>query len=301
MIPIALVTGFLGSGKTTFLRRLSRAHAGRRLAYIVNDFASVDVDAQALSELDGEMVSLPGGSIFCRCLATPFTGALRRLAAMAPVLEGVVVEASGMADPRAVGDLLAETRLDRHFTLASVVAMADPATFHKLLATLPAIRSQVEASDVVLLNKSDLHAEVDLLRTEEALRGVRADVPILRCARAEADVALFQGTSHALHVHAPLAPCRDTSFCSAHIPFDSTRPVDARDLCTLLNRYAAVLLRAKGFVPTARGLVEIQWTMNSPGSAAILAGTPRGARPGLALIVQGGAEEALDELVRCLQ
>ncbi|MCL1888415.1 MAG: hypothetical protein FWF96_06050, partial [Kiritimatiellaeota bacterium] len=97
MIPLALVAGFLGSGKTTFLRRVSSRNDGRRLAFLVNDFAGVDVDAQLLSDLDGEIVSIPGGSIFCRCLATTFTNALKKILRVEPPVEGVIIEASGMA------------------------------------------------------------------------------------------------------------------------------------------------------------------------------------------------------------
>lgn len=296
MLPLALITGFLGSGKTTFLRRLSAAHRGRRLAFVVNDFAAVDVDAQALADLDGEIVSLPGGSIFCRCLATTFTKSLQRLAALEPPVEGVVVEASGMADPRAVADLLRETRLDRQFTLACVIALADPATFHKLLATLPAVRSQVETADVVLLNKTDLHDESAILRTEAALRSVRADVPILRCTRAEADVALFQGSSHALRVHAPLTPCRDPSFLSATVRFNPAARLDPAAVLATLNRHADVLWRAKGHIPTAHGLAELQWTMDTPCSISTVP-APRGAQPALVLIARGDADDALDRLV----
>lgn len=299
MLPLALVTGFLGSGKTTFLRRLSRSHAGRRLAFAVNDFAAIDVDAQALADLDGEIVSLPGGSIFCRCLATTFTKTLQRLASLEPPVEGVVVEASGMADPRAVADLLRETRLDRHFALASVIALADPATLHKLLATLPAVRSQIEAADVVLLNKTDLHDETAILRAETAIRGVRPDVPVVRAVRAEVEVSLFQGQSHALRVHAPLTPCRDPSFLSACARFDAAARLDPTALAATLDGFADVLWRAKGYVPTAQGLAEVQWTMGAPCSVSTAA-IPRGAQPALVLIARGDAGDKLDRLVQIL-
>jgi len=297
MLPIALVTGFLGSGKTTFLRQLSARHPGRRLAFVVNDFASVDVDAQALADLDGDVISLPGGSIFCRCLATSFTGTLRRIAALDPPPEGVVVEASGMADPRSVADLLVETRLDRDFRLATVIALADPATFRKLLVTLPAVRAQVETADLVLLNKTDMHDEETLRKTEDAVRGIRPDVAMVRCTRANVEVSLFEGASQAMTVHAPLAPCRDVSFRSASVNFDPAVPHDLADLLRTLESHAGMLWRAKGFVPTAKGMVEVQWCLGSPPAIRVLPPRQRIPAPALVLVARGDASDALDRLV----
>ncbi len=296
MIPLCLVTGFLGSGKTTFLRHLSRTHRGLRLAYLVNDFASVDIDAQALAGIEGELVSLPGGSIFCRCLVTSFTGALRQVAerhAQTP-LDGVVIEASGMADPRVVADLLRETRLDRVFSLTSVIAVADPASFRKLLVTLPAVRAQIETADLVLLNKCDSHGEAALAETEAAIGSVRTGALCLRCVNGAAEVRLFVGTSHALQIHGELAACKDPSFLSATVRLGDGRFIDVARLRGLLDASADVLWRAKGFVKTTAGFQQLEWTL---GGCAVTP-APRQIRFGnLALICRGDAAERLDRLV----
>ena len=80
MIPVALVTGFLGSGKTTLLRRVIATHRDRRLAYLVNEFAPVDVDGRLLAAEGAPVVALPGGSIFCQCLVGSFIEQLRGIA-----------------------------------------------------------------------------------------------------------------------------------------------------------------------------------------------------------------------------
>ena len=296
MIPLVLLAGFLGSGKTTFLRRVSGRNSGRRLAFLVNDFASVDVDAQLLSGLDGELVSIPGGSIFCRCLTTTFTNALRKIAYLDPPVEGVVIEASGMADPRSLADMLRETRLDREFAPATVVSLADPGTLPKLLKTLPAMAAQIECADVVLLNKTDIFDEPAILRAEAAVRSVREDVPVLRCVRGDAPVEFFRGASHACKIHAEPTPCRDPSFLSATVHFSNPRDISA--VASLLNCHAGILWRAKGFVPTPAGLMELQWTLRD-GDAGHLE-IQRAAKPNapaaLALIARGDAERELDAL-----
>ena len=321
MIPLALVAGFLGSGKTTFLRRLSSRNDGRRLAFLVNDFAAIDVDAQLLSELDGEIISIPGGSIFCRCLATTFTNSLRKIACLQPPVDGVIIEASGMADPRSLADMLRDTRLDREFELSTVVSLADPGTFRKLIKTLPAMSAQIECADVVLLNKTDLYDEATLQQTEAAIRAIRADVPVLRCVRGEAPVEFFKGVSHACKIHAEPTACRDESFLSATFrfprenghscPFDShARQTDKNvrspllsAVASLLACHARILWRAKGFVPTTEGLVELHWTMRPENQGHIEthpAANPK-AQAALVLIARGDAERELDGLVESLK
>ena len=105
MTALSLVTGFLGSGKTTYLRRLVNQYRDRRLVFLVNEFSPVDIDGPLLGSVEDDVLSLPGGSIFCTCLVTEFISTLKsipeRFGREAPV-EGVIIEASGIANPKVV-------------------------------------------------------------------------------------------------------------------------------------------------------------------------------------------------------
>jgi G3E family GTPase len=302
VIPVILVTGFLGSGKTTFLRHLMQRQAGRRFVYLVNDFSAVDVDAQLLREASGDVLSIPGGSIFCRCLVTEFIGALRRIAdgfdtAEAPV-EGVVIEASGMANPRVAGELLQDTGLAARFRLAGVICLVDPGSLHKLLHTLPAVRAQIEAADLALVNKADLHDEATLARTEQALREIQPGLAIQRCTRADVAVQPFTGTSQALRIHGELAGCRDPDYLSATVRFRPGQRCEAAAVLACLNAEADMLLRAKGFVPTREGFVALEWSVGN----SALSPAPPGIRVGaLAIITRGDESARLDRLVAALE
>lgn len=176
-IPISLITGWLGCGKTTLLKRVIHENRERRLVYLINDFSPMDVDAGLLRQEGDHVVSIPGGSIFCKCLVTEFIGNLKRVveefhSATAPV-EGVVIEASGMADPRVVGDMLRETRLDAYYEIRSVISLVEPRSFLKLIHTLPNIIAQIESADRVLLNKCDLYEEPQLAETEAELKKIK--------------------------------------------------------------------------------------------------------------------------------
>jgi G3E family GTPase len=267
-VPIWLVVGFLGAGKTTLLRRLVHAPGGRRLVFVVNEFSAVDVDAGLIEREGGAALAVAGGSIFCRCLVTEFVSVLRRVSdglpdrdgALAPP-DGVVIEASGMADPRSMRRLLAESGLDARFHVAGVTAVVDPGTLMKLLLVLPNIRGQIECADLILLNKVDLHAPATVAKVREKLAAINLQATVLRCTRAAVDpaVVLADGAAARLaQVDAAYGLCKDPRFERETLLLE--RPVEMRDLRAALESAGEGLYRAKGFVLTAEGWRYADWS-----------------------------------------
>jgi G3E family GTPase len=261
MIPLAFVTGFLGSGKTTFLRHVVRTHRHRRLVYLVNEFALADVDGALLDCPPDERISVTGGSIFCRCLVTDFIRHLRAVADRAarpdtPV-DGVVIEASGIADPKVVPRMLEETRLDQTFRLGRVVSVVDPGTFGTLVQTLPNLAAQVEASDLALLNKADLYPAERLAETERALREINGSLEIVRTSFCAVDVDLF-AAGRARAGDGQYAVCADPNYETVTLTLDGAVEADA--LADAVRGLSDVLYRAKGFFPPAAGLQHLDAT-----------------------------------------
>ena len=164
MIPLALVTGFLGSGKTTLLRALARRHRGRRIVWLVNEFSARDMDAARCWPRDARTWSpSPAAASSAAAWSTEFIDQLREPAGAlrhaGRAVEGVVVEASGMAESGGRRHRCCARRgWTGIYRTAAVVAVVDPGSFLKLLHTLPNIRAQIEAASCVLLNKTDLHS-----------------------------------------------------------------------------------------------------------------------------------------------
>lgn len=252
MIPLALITGFLGSGKTTLLKRLMNRYAERRLFYVVNEFSEANIDGRLVeASVDAHRLEvLPGGSIFCACLVTEFIRVLTSVQEKLASVEGVVIEASGMANPLSVEKLIRETRLDGRFALASVVAIVDPKTLPVLVHTLPAINDQLRAADVVLLNKVDLATSEELRRTTEELARIRPDIVAHHVQHCDIDLDVF--APHEMKgFDTEYAPCVDPHF--ARFTLELSRPVDIRALCDALTHFGSALYRAKGFVRDGRG------------------------------------------------
>jgi G3E family GTPase len=232
MIPLVLVTGFLGSGKTTLLRRIAERKSDLKLIYLVNEFSPQDVDARLLEAGGLETVSIAGGSIFCQCRVTEFIQHLtmipERFGANGAPVAGVVVEASGIADPLVIRRMLAETRLDETYGISAIVTVVDPKSFLKLVRTLPNILAQVEAADWVILNK------IDQCKLE------------------------WLGAARDRSLTGEYAPCADPNYARLALRFRG--PVDLRALETALRRAGDAVFRVKGFARVESGTAYVDYS-----------------------------------------
>ncbi|NLJ25650.1 MAG: GTP-binding protein [Firmicutes bacterium] len=156
MIDVVLLTGFLGSGKTTCLNQLlpRLAQLDKRVVVVMNEFGSVGIDGRLIED-KAEVVELLNGSIFCVCIKDNFLAALARLAKEIEP-EIVVIEATGVADPFEMGDFLAYPELEDVYQPHRTVTLVDAVNFPKVIQTLRAARAQAQAADIFVITKTDL-------------------------------------------------------------------------------------------------------------------------------------------------
>ncbi|MFW6338035.1 MAG: CobW family GTP-binding protein [Alkalispirochaetaceae bacterium] len=179
--PLWIVSGFLGTGKTTLLNHLLREFAPDPVGVLVNDFGTLGVDAHLISPDAGTpVVELNGGQIFCSCLSGSFVDALVRLSA-APV-SGILVEASGMAKPRALAPIIEEARnrSEHRFYYAGLVTVVDAPRFDKMLATVNAVEEQIVYADLVVINKCDAGSENEIAAVARAVGSLNPHCGIVR-------------------------------------------------------------------------------------------------------------------------
>jgi len=297
-IPIVLVTGFLGSGKTSLLRHWAGRYAARRLVYLVNEFSAVDVDAAELQRVTPDVVSLPGGSIFCRCLISEFLDRLallpERFAAPGRPIEAVIVEASGMANPSTADRLLRESGLDLVYDLRRIVALADPGSFRKLLRTLPAIRDQVAAADLVVLNKTDRYPEADVAATERAILDVRPGAPIVRTTFGRIDLDL-PPPAGARTSDGEYATCADPRFAREAVRVDGE--VDLAAFRAAVDAVADDVYRLKGRVRSGGAMRHVEFSA----SGWDVSDEAAPGEPELVFILRGADHAGADRVVADLR
>lgn len=200
-IPATIVTGFLGAGKTTLIRRLLEHAGGRRLALIINEFGDVGVDREILRGCgdlscgeDG-IIELANGCICCT-IADDFLPAIERLLALRPAPEHIVIETSGLALPKPLVKAFDWPQIRARLTVDGVIAVVDaaaaadgrfaddPEKLARQRAADPSIEhdnpleevfeDQLLCADLVVLNKADLIGAA----TQERLRAdIRALLP----------------------------------------------------------------------------------------------------------------------------
>ena len=172
-IPVTVIGGYLGAGKTTLLNRLLADPQGVRLAVVVNDFGSVNIDAALIANREGETISLTNGCVCCS-IGDNLALALHDLAERPDGPEHIVIEASGVADPARIADYAAS---HPRLFLDGIVVVADAETVRervqdKYVGDL--VRDQLAAADVIVLSKTDL---VDADACRQVRSWIAAEVP----------------------------------------------------------------------------------------------------------------------------
>lgn len=177
MTPLYLITGFLGAGKTTFLREFTALFAGQRLAVLVNEFGAAGVDGKLLSDCAQVVSEIAGGSIFCTCKLDTFERELLAILDQGP--EVVLVEASGLADPTSIWKLLKTRPCFASVEYRGCICLCDAVRFPKVAATARPCRKQLSVCDVLVLNKLDQATADQRSATLEAIRTQRPDVLVI--------------------------------------------------------------------------------------------------------------------------
>ncbi|MDO9614956.1 MAG: GTP-binding protein [Bacteroidota bacterium] len=157
-IPLQLVTGFLGSGKTTFLKNYLEEFSGsRKIGIIQNEFSEVNVDSHELRKgnADFQILEVNNGSVFCVCLLGSFIGSLSAFIDQYQPDE-LILEASGMSDPLSIGQILQSPLLKHKVYLDHVWCLVDAVNFEKISRLQIRVNHQIRIADTIIVNKTDL-------------------------------------------------------------------------------------------------------------------------------------------------
>ncbi|WET82290.1 GTP-binding protein [Amycolatopsis sp. QT-25] len=312
-IPVILVAGFLGSGKTTLLNHLLANRQGVRIGVVVNDFGSIAVDAMAVSGQVDTMMSFGNGCLCCAVDASGLDAMLAKLSEAEAGIDVIVIEASGLAEPRDLIRLMIASE-NPAIAYGGLVELVDAAEFPTTRKRHPELDEHLGFADLVVLNKIDRADEDSLAKLRGTIDEIAPGTPVLATSHGRIDPTLFfdarpreragqlsfddlreEEHDHEHHFH--------TAYDS--VAFTAERPLDPRRLMDFLEQRPGGLYRIKGFLDFGPNGRQSRFGLHTVGSFIRLdrstwpSGLPR--RSELVLIGSGIDTEAVTaRLEKCV-
>ncbi len=252
-IPVVLVAGALGSGKTTLMRRLleAAAGAGLRPALLVNEFGALDVDAAMLSDIaEVDVYELTAGCICCTG-QRGLHNALRDVILRRP--DVALVETSGLADPIGTLDGLTMPEFLDDIVVTTIITVADAARQLQPDRDPPALERQLALADLVVINKVDLASAVQLATLREQIRHWNGRARVFESVQAELPAEVLAACWQ-LPASAPVRAALSSEH--EHPPVHTlsvplAEPLDRAAFEAWLKDLPPTVWRAKGFVTFA--------------------------------------------------
>ena len=153
-LPVTIIAGYLGAGKTTLINQMLTDNDGQRLALLVNDFGEINIDAKLVESQDSDTVNLSNGCVCCS-LAEDFSRALSQIEKRSDQFDRIIVEMSGIGEPHKVVEWVRNSA----FILDGIVVLADTTTILNWAENRyagPLICRQISTADLILLTHTDL-------------------------------------------------------------------------------------------------------------------------------------------------
>jgi G3E family GTPase len=249
-VPILLVTGFLGAGKTTVVNHLLAHAEGRRIAAVVNDFGAINIDAELIEGASDGVVSLANGCICCT-LEGDLLRTLANLLRRDPRPEFIVIETSGIADPADIVRNLMDPVIWQEAPLDTVLCVLDATTKPEALNDDALLRSQLRAADVVAFSKVDLTDEAGRAPLRDAVHALKPAAALVDALNGEVPAVLvFPLDVDRGRAPREVVPRRPTIDRFETLSWTSEHPVSLPRLQQAIGRLAPKLARAKGLFET---------------------------------------------------
>ncbi len=312
-IPVVVVTGFLGAGKTTLVKNFLDSAEGHGTAIVVNEFGAAGIDDALLRASADETVLLGNGCLCCN-VRSDLQVALRKLVSdrergLVPHFRRIVIETSGLADPGPILSTFATDRaLGGECHVDAVIAVADAVNGLSTLEQFAEARQQVMLADIIVISKSDLVSDHRGEALAARLRALNPRAKIVTAAAGRVDAAIFIAaqSSSLFRAEAPAEFVHSDGIGSFTLTWDHPLAWDvvARAMDALLALRGSDILRAKGLlsIKGCTGPVVVQFVQHLAHPPAELQAWPDGDRTSrLVFISRGMAERDVRSLFDAIE
>ncbi|WP_445302140.1 CobW family GTP-binding protein [Microcoleus sp. LAD1_D3] len=189
-MPVTIITGFLGSGKTTVLNHILNNCHDLKVAVLVNEFGDINIDSQLLVSMDEDMVELSNGCICCT-INDGLVDAVFRVLERGDRINYMVIETTGVADPLPIILTFLGTELRELTRLDSIITVVDAETFTPNHFDSEAALQQIAYGDITILNKTDLASSEKVKELEDYIGIVKVGARILHSQHGQVPLPLI--------------------------------------------------------------------------------------------------------------
>lgn len=305
--PVTILTGFLGAGKTTILNRILNGNHGLRVAVLVNDFGSINVDADLIVGIEDDVMSLANGCVCCS-IRDDLIETIELVLSRPERPEYILLESSGVADPSSIAMTFTDMKFRDRIRLDSIMCLVDSEQVFAAPEQMELKLRQMAFSDMIILNKVDLVDRETVQKVHDWLESrfaryrlveaVNGDVPL--------DILLSVGRFEKAQLkteapdcgHGTVSGCSDPSHNHSHshstafstTAFETVKPVDLSLLRNRIKKLPGSIYRIKGVVhsneePENRVILQVvgkrcdialeePWGERSPKTRVVAIGAP---------------------------
>lgn len=191
-IPVTVITGFLGAGKTSLLNQLIKNHKDKKFVIIENEFGEENIDSELVANIGGEdLFELSNGCICCN-LNTELFLVLENLIKNNHSFNHLLIETTGIADPgNILASFITDPGIKAKFELDSVICLIDAANAEKDLEKEEVLNKQIAISDTLILNKIDLSNEEATKQLHSKIRDINPTANIHQAVQSKLNVELL--------------------------------------------------------------------------------------------------------------
>lgn len=255
--PVLILSGYLGSGKTTTLNAVLSLpeYREKRIALIINEFGNVSIDSKLVNAESSDLFELNKGSVFCICTKTDFLSILQTISDKDDY-DMVIIEATGIADPRDLEGLLNIKEMEQHFTIQAMICIIDAMNFLKVVAFLRTLQNQVKYADALVINKVDSVTKIQLAKLKKVLQEINPNARIVQTEYGSVSAQFLNSLTHSYY-NSELANSPPIDIHAETFSIDGTisRTAFTRAVASLEGK----ILRLKGWLDFGSGLKYVEY------------------------------------------
>lgn len=244
-VPVTIIAGFLGAGKTTLINRILATPVGVKATVMVNDFGDLNIDASLIKEQTDNLVQLTNGCVCCNVMAD-LVGQVATMLSSADPPEYLIVETSGVSDPKRVAAAFGYPQIRDRVSIDGIITIVDCEALESISEDIHTlVESQIDAADMIILNKMDVTSQesIDRFKAEWLYPKAR----VIETSNCEVPIDVLMGI-HLNQQSLKSTVKADHTKLFQTASYQESRPFDYKLFKQAIQELPVGIFRVKGFL-----------------------------------------------------